>query len=608
MPLDVAAVEALAVAAAGVFSDGFQELATNAVQEVNAEQTRLAEEGQRLEEVRAHIGDLLEQLAVERQSFEDEKRRQTAEHQCDTEKGNVVSVLKGASPRMPLDKLHVGAVITGKVSRCGTNNLFVDIGAVLDAQLRLPKADIKKFRKGDFLDCLVIVSIDWMKQEVRLRFQRDIDAAVVDTLGSSRNQPTESSPPPLLDREAAAVVAAAADRSKEVTSAIVGRGRGGEEFKKRLLLHHSRSTKLSTGVMPTLCEEDLVQNHNNHSAKPLGGQMNTHTSCVSLEELKIGNTVSGIVVSTGLSGVFLDFGATKPGRLKAAKNEAKRLQVGDYVQAVIEGLDLDKGHFVVSLVPPSHPQAPRAWPAGVQAAAGTPPTRLAAGQQAGGLGDMPCWEPTLAAATAPTAAANGGEVIDDGKGAPPTARKSTAKPKSIRASSLSPQRSINQVGGEMTAKQPRGHTLPGTGMNARRRCPSRSPHREQRKDEDAATRRRVRRHGSPSPAPDAVAEGATSRGKPVELTQSKTAKVQKSRGAQEVVHLEDLSVGDALSGIVSSCDASGVWIDFGGTTDGLLRTSEDEANMFQPGDHLQGVLVEEILVNEQRLFLRHPND
>jgi len=570
MPFDVAAVEALAVAAAGVFSDGFQELATSAVREVNAEHARLAEEQQRLEEVRAHIGDLLEQLAADRQSFEEEKQRQIAVVQFDTEAGklndveHVTRCKKGTSQRIPLEELSIGNVMTGKVSRCGTSNIFVDIGAVRDAQLRLPKPDAQVFRRGDVLDSVVIVNIDLEKQEVRLRLDGDRSTARADALGSRRRRRAESSPPPLLDRGSAAVVAAAAD------------------------------SRLSSGA-PTLCEEDLVQNHHHHSAKPIGRQTNTQTSCVTLEELKIGNTVSGIVMNTGPSGVFLDFGATKPGKLKAAKNETKRFKVGDYVQAVIEGLDLDKGHFVVAPVDSSRPQAPRPRPA-------ASPTRLAAGPQAARPVAAPCWEPSLAAAVASPAAANGGEVRVRSPSPRPNRNASTVGLVEPQQLSNTDPSSVGQMGGVATTKSALGRA------NPRRRLASRSPDRLPMRDGDAATQRRSRRHRLPSPTRDAIVEGATPGGKPIESVQSKTTKAQRNQGQQEVLQLEKIAVGDEVSGTVTSCDASGMWIDFGGKTDGLLRVSVEEAKMFQLGDHLGGLLVDEILVNPRRVLLRYPTD
>jgi len=238
MTFDVVAVESLAIAAARVFADGFRDLATAAVEEVDLEHARLQEEERRLSEVRQHFGELLEQLAADRQQLEEEKRQFYGERCSVNEPGTVFSQE------------------TGRVEPCRTSSTAEKAAAVEHA-------------------------------------------ATADLLS-------------LFGAE----LAACAEEAGWKAARAPGRLTGGS----------GRSSK---------------QTHASNLSS-------SSTSAVNLEELKIGAVVSGVVTSSSQGNIFLDFGASKNGRLKASR-ETRRLQEGEKVDAVIDGVDLEKGQVVLAL-------------------------------------------------------------------------------------------------------------------------------------------------------------------------------------------------------------------------------------------------------------------
>jgi transcriptional accessory protein Tex/SPT6 len=68
----------------------------------------------------------------------------------------------------PLEELVVGSEVNGVVTNRGTFGVFLDIGAVKDGKLQLPKNAWRKFRKGDEVEEMIIENVDLETESIAL--------------------------------------------------------------------------------------------------------------------------------------------------------------------------------------------------------------------------------------------------------------------------------------------------------------------------------------------------------------------------------------------------------------------------------------------------------
>lgn len=543
MAFDVAAVEALAIAAARVFADGFRDLAVAAVEEVDAEHARLQEEERRLAEVRSHIGELLEQLAVDRQHFEEEKRRVSSQvalnNECGTEIGRLGSRRAShGSDALSLEELTVGAVVQGTVRNTGPLCAYVDIGAIRDGKLKFGSAKENTLRPAQ-VKSVVIDSIDLVKQEVKLALVQEADIA---------QQKSE--------RDRGRAISA---KAKEPNEAC-----------------RSSSQKRSA--------EDSMLDFENHA-------FDCHsTNAVTLEELKIGAVVSGVVTSKVQGNVLLDLGASQIGRLRTSR-ETRKLQEGDKVDAIIDGVDLEMGHVVLALAELDKQQledpkeAAQKKERGIarkqssrrlrEASSSPPPKERTATRRSRPLLERP--------APSSVACPHSGLELEPSGGSRDSPCRRPAEPK----------------GHKLVAQRAAGRSTPTESLNSSTTmsnlCNLAAEVGDAAKKPRAAAP--VTRLSGTSPRP-------WSRIGDVQGVRRKWGPPPRT----DLTPLEKVVIGSDVSGVVNRCDQSGVYIDFGCSVSGHLLIEEEERDMFQPGDKVQGLLVEDVNLETQQVVLRQPED
>mmetsp|Transcript_28556 Transcript_28556/g.62098 ORF Transcript_28556/g.62098 Transcript_28556/m.62098 type:complete len:706 (+) Transcript_28556:233-2350(+) len=217
--------------------------------------------------------------------------------------------------RLPVVEFKAGASVNGVVTKVSNQGVHVDIGATTDGLLKLPKAIAKEFRAGDQVHGMSIDIID----------------KKADLITLSLEEPTlTGTPPPPNPRSKAKAKA----KGKATAAA------GGAPAPKAKAAPTSKDW--------------------------------SHPDGLTLEELKQGDMVDGMVTNVGPFGIFVNVGAVKDARLQVARADRQRFRKGDRIEGALVD-SVDPGSNQLNIVLPfdiseamdedDHP-APRAKSAG----------------------------------------------------------------------------------------------------------------------------------------------------------------------------------------------------------------------------------------------------
>jgi len=191
---------------------------------------------------------------------------------------------------LPADQFVVGDIAEGVVTNIGSQGVFVDIGAVTDGLLKLPRSIAKQFIVGDEVNGMTIESVNTDTQRIVLSLE--------DPLLESGPEP--EAPPP--------VTAPTRAKSKAQPKA--------------------KTRAASASPAP--------------KAKAKSSKDWSHQDGFSVAELSVGNVVDGTVTNVVSSGVFVDIGAMKDGKLKLPRSNTRKFRKNDFIEGIIvDDIDME---------------------------------------------------------------------------------------------------------------------------------------------------------------------------------------------------------------------------------------------------------------------------
>lgn len=237
-------------------------------------------------------------------------------------KGKAKAQPKANNPNgLPTSKFKVGHTADGVVTNIGPQGVFVDIGAVRDGVLKVPRSLAKEFRVGDEVHGMTIEAAD--AQSERITLSLEDPELKEDPEGVLRGGP----PPRAGSNESSA---RKASRNSE----------GGR--------------KVSPTPGPQARSQPKAQSQ--PKAKPKAkaqakeGKSWGHPEGTPLEELEVGSACNGVVTNRGAFGVFLNIGAVKDGKLRLERDDWKKFMKGDEVEdMVIESVDIESEQILLCL-------------------------------------------------------------------------------------------------------------------------------------------------------------------------------------------------------------------------------------------------------------------
>jgi len=212
----------------------------------------------------------------------------------------------------PLEELQEGDVFEGTVTNVSVYGVFVDLGAVRDARLNVPKAIGRKFRIGDVVqDC------------------------VIDKLDLEQGRMSVALPEEALE--------AAAAKDSKATPKASAKAKAKAQVKAKA----KAATTRAPAEVPRVGSTSAKAKPRAKSV-PRGG-----TSSIAIEKLRVGLAVDGIVTNNNQYGVFVNIGCAKDARLNVSRQMAKEFRKGDEIYGMtIESVDLEKNQISCSLEDP----------------------------------------------------------------------------------------------------------------------------------------------------------------------------------------------------------------------------------------------------------------
>jgi transcriptional accessory protein Tex/SPT6 len=256
---------------------------------------------------------------------------------------------------LPISSFKVGQTADGIVTNIGPQGVFVDINAVRDGVLQLPREIAKQFRVDDEVQDMTIEAVDLKTERITLVLE-----------DPELKEPGPMSPPRKM--------LATRPEAKKANVAPASKAQAKAKPKAK--------------------------------AKGAGAESWSHDDGIPLEELVVGSETTGVVTNRGQFGVFLDIGAVKDGKLRLGRNEWRKFRKGDEVEyVVIEHVDMDTEQIALGLAyelddapveyveeapvnssarrPKAKPKAARQPSPGVSTGVATRPTRSAVATRPG---------------------------------------------------------------------------------------------------------------------------------------------------------------------------------------------------------------------------------
>jgi len=198
--------------------------------------------------------------------------------------------------------------------------VYVDIGAVSDGVLQLPRELVKQFRIGDEVHGMVVDSIDVLGKRITVTLED-----------------------PELE--------------EPLTPGGKGKGKGrGKSKGKALRADNSGSPAprgktvpaAKTKTSPPTSTPKGARVPSTSKAAQDGGAW-AHPDGFELGSLSSGDKVSGTITNVGMYGVFIDVGAVKDALLPTPKNERKNYRKGEKIQdLVVDTIDVSAQKLTVS--------------------------------------------------------------------------------------------------------------------------------------------------------------------------------------------------------------------------------------------------------------------
>jgi len=217
---------------------------------------------------------------------------------------------KPAARDVPVHR--VGDVLDGTVIRVSPSGCFVDVGDIMNARLDVTRELAKQFRKGD--------RVLGMRVERIARYNGEVTVSLED--------------PWLEDEQDQAVYH---EMSAKLTPSQV-------QSQKTL-----RWERTQTNVFDNM-DKRPARTSATPTAWPRDASTFSSRRVRSPDDLQAGMQVEGMVTRISPAGVFVDFGASCQGRLRIARRDMDRFQVGDQVEGlVIECIDLEQDEAVLAL-------------------------------------------------------------------------------------------------------------------------------------------------------------------------------------------------------------------------------------------------------------------
>jgi len=219
-----------------------------------------------------------------------------------------------ASPDPPVHR--VGDVLDGTVVRVSSSGLFVDVGDVMNARLDVTRELAKQFRTGDRVLGMRVERIARYNGEVTMSLEdpwlEDAGDGHVFEHNHEYHEMSAKLTPSQVQK------APRIERTQKIE---------GDKMGKR---------QLRIRATPTAWPRDAPTCSSRRARSP--------------DDLQVGMQVEGMVTRTSPAGVFVDFGASCEGRLRIARRDTDRFQVGDQVEGlVIECIDLEQDGVLLAL-------------------------------------------------------------------------------------------------------------------------------------------------------------------------------------------------------------------------------------------------------------------
>lgn len=471
---------------------------------------------------------------------------------------------------LPLDDLQVGEAYEGTVTNVSPYGVFVDIGAEKDVRLSVPVRIGRRFRIGDVVANCRLEVIDLERQV--------LSASLDDPEGAVRDLPPKERTKTGVGAKASAKAVAKPGAKQRASSAGPGA---------------APPRKVRGEVAP---------------AAKLGPASTAAQPRMALEDVMVNSIVTGVVTGRRPVGVFVDIGCVKDAKLKVPKSVGKEFRRGDEVCGmVVEVVDLDKQQIVVSLDEPeliTDPEAGMEEAPPVQAP-GQPKSKAKSKGKAKAklaANERPPPRPRIreGAVLEGVVTRVGTQAVFLDIGAPEEGVLKLPKRvaqqfragdevrslyvESIDAASGRVELSLEDPDMEpeepeplAAAPEPAPSRTPGTGARSASR-PSRA-------------------EAKPKSAPKAKDPRAEPKAEP---------KREKKWGHDEGIPLEELRVGEEVSGVVTNVNQYGAFLHIGAVKDGRLNVLPRDRKKFTRGDRVEGVIIESVNVGTGQISLTLP--
>eukprot|EP00933_Yihiella_yeosuensis_P028006 TRINITY_DN2181_c1_g1_i3.p1 TRINITY_DN2181_c1_g1~~TRINITY_DN2181_c1_g1_i3.p1 ORF type:complete len:610 (+),score=172.42 TRINITY_DN2181_c1_g1_i3:114-1943(+) len=482
----------------------------------------------------------------------------------------------GHAEGTPLEELQEGDVLEGTVTNVSQYGVFVNIGAVKDARLNVNREVGSKFRIGDVVsECLLeSIEVEAGRMSVGIPSLDEVVAGLA---------PKEKKP--AVPKSKAKAKARAASPKPKAKPKAKGKARSASPPKLR----------------------------------GSGG--------VSIESLRVGTVVDGIVTNKNQYGVFVNIGCTKDAKLDVPARISKMFRKGDEVYGMtIDSVDLEKVQIQCSLEDPELSVDDET----------AKPTRSRSPANQGKGGRESSRSPSAANKVAPPAAskakakAKGKAKAKAQPEAPPQAR---GRASSVPVTSgrfkvggfadgvvknITPQGVFIDIGAakDGVLKLPRaiaqqfevgdevhGMTIESLGSrNGAERITLSLEEPEldyseppPKKAPKASAKGKAKAKAKESAAPKATAKAA---GKA-----KAAAAGGKNWSHADGLQLEELEEGAEVEGTVTNVNNYGVFVDIGCVKDGRLNIAKEQWKKFRRGDRIEGMVIEQVDVVGSKLGL-----
>eukprot|EP00929_Paragymnodinium_shiwhaense_P053927 TRINITY_DN27035_c0_g1_i1.p1 TRINITY_DN27035_c0_g1~~TRINITY_DN27035_c0_g1_i1.p1 ORF type:complete len:627 (+),score=184.16 TRINITY_DN27035_c0_g1_i1:124-2004(+) len=197
-------------------------------------------------------------------------------------------------------KYKVGQVANGLVTSTMTNSVSVDIGAEVDATLKVPKAIAKQMQRGDEIHGMIVEAVNVDKMRIDL----------------SLEEPELEGP--------------------EEPAAPKAKSKASPKPKPKAKPEAKKQAKARASSAPP----------ERKTALDKWG----HSEGIALKDLQVGEEVTGRVTNCGNYGVFIDFGCVKDGKLMVSPQDAKKFRKGDTIEGmVIDEVDIEGSKVALKL-------------------------------------------------------------------------------------------------------------------------------------------------------------------------------------------------------------------------------------------------------------------